>query len=84
MQSNNNIFFNQMREIPVHSRGSQVPNHISVYILGTNFQFILNCAPVVCRTCNATLNWLIKSQIKFLIVRLKLDIDANSILKICK
>jgi len=33
--------------------GSQMPNHISVYIL--NFHFILNCASIVCRTCNAIL-----------------------------
>jgi len=26
--------------------GFQVPNHISVYNLDTNIQFILNCAPI--------------------------------------
>jgi len=55
-----NVYSNQMKEMPIHGglymAGSQVPNHISVYILDTNFQFILNCAPIVCRTCNAILN----------------------------
>jgi len=44
--------------------GSQVPNHISVYILDTNIQFILNCAPIVCRTFNVLLASLLKLTIK--------------------
>jgi len=35
---------------------SQVPNHISIYSLDTNIQFILNSAPNVYRTCNTILN----------------------------
>jgi len=37
--------------------GSQVPNHIFVYSLDTNIQFILNWAPIVYRTYNTILNW---------------------------
>jgi len=35
--------------------GSQVSHHVSVYSLDTNIQFILNCTPIICRTCNAIL-----------------------------
>jgi len=45
--------------------GSQVPNHIFVYSLDTNIQFILNCAPIICRTCNAILNWTNKVKLNF-------------------
>jgi len=36
-----------MREMYMVMARFQVPNHISVYILDTNFQFILNRAPLV-------------------------------------
>jgi len=51
---NEYIVSNKTNPYTVGAR-SKVPNQVIVYI-DTNFLVILNCAPIVCRTCNAILN----------------------------